>query len=522
MMKGIEMLVRRLRRWLVVGAGLLALLAGAAACLRQANPLVVPATTLPGTGVQGSGAQPTSAMYLPIIRQAGDPTISTPTPDAPRQLPGLRTEEEYYVVQVGDTLGEVARRYGVSLEALIQANELINPDLLAVGQELVIPVPEPGATGPGFKIIPDSELVYGPRSADFDIAGFIQSQGGYLARYEDEVEGETLSGAEVVARVAGEYSVNPRLLLAVLEYQSGWLRQNNPQAETLERPLGNKDYWRKGLYLQLAWAANNLNRGFYQWRVNAVGAWVLTDGMTVPIDPTINAGTAGVQSYFALLYDRANWDRVVSEAGLFAVFASLFGYPFDYAVEPLLPAGLTQPPMQLPFEAEQDWAFTGGPHGGWGDGSAWAALDFAPPGEAMGCVLSGAWVTAVADGLVVRSAEGAVVQDLDGDGVEQTGWSVLYMHIDSHQRVAAGTFLQAGERIGHPSCEGGFSTGTHLHLARRYNGEWIPADQDAWAFVLDGWVSSGTGVEYDGFLNRDGEQREAWNGFFPENTIRRP
>ena len=191
-------------------------------------------------------------------------------------------------------------------------------------------------------------------------------------------------------------------------------------------------------------------------------------------------------------------------------------------MEPLLPAGLTQPPMQLPFEAEQDWAFTGGPHGGWGDGSAWAALDFAPPGEAMGCVLSGAWVTAVADGLVVRSAEGAVVQDLDGDGVEQTGWSVLYMHIDSHQRVAAGTFLQAGERIGHPSCEGGFSTGTHLHLARRYNGEWIPADQDAWAFVLDGWVSSGTGVEYDGFLNRDGEQREAWNGYFPENTIRRP
>jgi LysM repeat protein len=403
--------------------------------------------------VQGIETQPTSATYLPIIRQAGDPTISTPTPDAPRELPGLRTEEEYYVVQAGDTLGEIARRYGVSLEALIQANELLNPDLLSVGEGLVIPAPEPGAGGTSFKVIPDSELVYGPRGADFDIAGFIQSQGGYLARYEDEVDDHTLSGAKVVARVAQEYSVNPRLLLAVLEYQSGWVRQNNPEVETLEYPLGNRDYWRKGLYLQLAWAANNLNRGFYQWRVNAVGAWVLADGSVVPVDPTINAGTAGVQAYFALLYDRANWDQAVSSDGVFAAFGSMFGYPFDYTVEPLLPPGLTQPVMQLPFEPEQDWAFTGGPHGGWGDGSAWAALDFAPPGEALGCVLSNDWVTAVADGLVVRAADGAVVQDLDGDGIEQSGWSVLYLHIDTNERVAASTFVRAGERLGHPSCE---------------------------------------------------------------------
>jgi len=32
-----------------------------------------------------------------------------------------------------------------------------------------------------------------------------------------------LSGAAVVQRVADELSVNPKLLLAVLEYQSGWV-----------------------------------------------------------------------------------------------------------------------------------------------------------------------------------------------------------------------------------------------------------------------------------------------------------
>jgi murein DD-endopeptidase MepM/ murein hydrolase activator NlpD len=239
----------------------------------------------------------------------------------------------------------------------------------------------------------------------------------------------------------------------------------------------------------------------------------------VPIDATINAGTAGVQQMFALLYERASWDLAVSAQGLYQTYTILFGYPFDYTVEPLVPVGLSQPEMQLPFEPGVTWAFTGGPHGGWADGSAWAALDFAP--NVQGCEVRDEWVTAVADGLIIRVEFGAVVQDLDGDGREGTGWTVLYMHIAPDQRVTPGTYLQAGERIGHPSCEGGFSTGTHLHLARRYNGEWIAADGDI-PFVLDGWVSSGTGIAYDGYLRRDGQEIEAWDGFFPENTFLRP
>ena len=176
--------------------------------------------------------------------------------------------------------------------------------------------------------------------------------------------------------------------------------------------------------------------------------------------------------------------------------------------------------MQLPFEPGADWSFTGGPHGGWGSGSAWAALDFAPPGDALGCVLSQAWVVAVTDGLITNANQGAVIQDLDGDGHDQTGWSVLYMHIDTNDRVKEGTFVKQGDRIGHPSCEGGFSTGTHVHLARRYNGEWIAADQSI-PFILDGWVSTGNGIEYDGWLNKDGQTIEAWNGRQAENQIHR-
>ena len=46
---------------------------------------------------------------------------------------------EIYVVRSGDTLWNIARRYGVSAEELAEVNQLQNPALLSVGQALLIP-----------------------------------------------------------------------------------------------------------------------------------------------------------------------------------------------------------------------------------------------------------------------------------------------------------------------------------------------------------------------------------------------
>jgi murein DD-endopeptidase MepM/ murein hydrolase activator NlpD len=458
-----------------------------------------------------------SSTYLPPTRIPGAP-ILTPTPDSPHALPDLRTEPDTYVVQSGDTLGTIAQAYSTDVDALMAANGITNPNLLDVGQVLTIPAPQPGDIGSAFKIIPDSELVFGPVSASLDIPGFVVDRGGYLATYSEVVEDQTLSGAAILDKVSREFSVNPRLLLAALEFQSGWVTGKNPPDDSLLYPMGWADPNRTGLYRQLAWAANALNRGFYSYGVGAYAAWVLADKTVVPINPTINAGTAGVQHLMALLYGKAGWERAVSERGMMATYQALFGYPFDLAIEPLLPSNLKQPDLALPLEPGDSWSFTGGPHGGWGDGSAWAALDFAPPGESVGCVVSDAWVVAAADGVILRAGNGAVVQDLDSDDLEQTGWTLLYMHIASEGRVAPGTSVKVGDRIGHPSCEGGVSNGTHVHFARRYNGVWISAD-GALPFDLEGWISSGDGVEYDGWLSRDGKTIEAWDRRLPENQI---
>ena len=444
----------------------------------------------------------------------------TPTPDPPHAVPPLRTKTEQYTVKAGETLGIIAARYGIGLDQLVAENSLVNPNVLEVGQVLTVPIPTPDLSGPYYKIIPDSELVYGPTASSFNVVDFVLGQGGYLAGYSEEVDDVDLSGTQIVEQVARNYSVNPRLLLAVLEYQSGWVTQSNPPENTLEKPIADLGEQATGLLIQLNWAANALNQGYYLWRVNGVSTWILGDNSIVRVDPTINAGTAGVQAMFAPIYDEAGWYQVVSEGGLDATFTSLFGYPFSYSYEPILAPDLQQPEMQLPFESGKVWSFTGGPHGGWGNGSAWAALDFAPPGEALGCVVSDEWVVAVADGLITRASDGAVIQDLDGDGNEGTGWVVLYMHIENRDRVQAGTYLNAGDHVGHPSCEGGFSNGTHVHLARRYNGEWISADQDI-PFDLDGWVSSGLGQLYDGYMTRDGQVAEAYAGRADSNAIQR-
>jgi LysM repeat protein len=420
----------------------------------------------------------------------------------------VRSNAEVYVVQPGDSLNEIAVRYGVGVGSILAANNLLNPDILGVGQILYVPVPEPLAAGPSDKLIPDSELVDGPSSVFFNLPETIEVAGGALARYTEVVDGETLTGAEILDLVAHRYSVNPRILLALLEWSGGWMTEPAvPPGQQLD-PLGINDPIHEGLFSQLSWAADALNSGFYLWRAGWSGPYLFPDGRIAQAGPGINAGTAGIQLLFSRILTWESWHTTVSQAGFIQTYKDLFGDPFDWAIEPLIPDDLSQPDLQLPFEDGDVWSFTSGPHGAWGTGSAWAALDFAPPGFALGCVRSEEWITAVGEGPVVRSDTGVVVQDLDGDGEESVGWAVVYLHVEARERVLDGSWLLPGDRIGHPSCEGGISNGTHLHLARKFNGVWLEADGQR-PFVMDDWVSAGTGREYDGVLTRGDQVLEA-------------
>jgi hypothetical protein len=197
------------------------------------------------------------------------------------------------------------------------------------------------------------------------------------------------------------------------------------------------------------------------------------------------------------------------EAGLPAVYERFFGNPWVRAmtVEPLFPPDLAQPPLTLPFVRGHLWSFSGGPHGAWEREGSQAALDFAPGSAEPGCVESFKRVLAAAPGLVTRSGNGVVMLDLDGDGHEQTGWGLLYLHISANNGEhpsPVGAWMDQGDFIGYPSCEGGLATGTHIHIARKYNGEWIAADGPI-PFILGGWTAHAGWRPYEGTLTRDGQ-----------------
>jgi murein DD-endopeptidase MepM/ murein hydrolase activator NlpD len=457
---------------------------------------------------------------VPLFHPPSVPPDFVPTADSFRELPSLQTAEQVYYVQAGDTLGTIANQFGVSAETIISYNALANPDLLSIGQEIRVPPPQPGQPAPEQKLIPDSELVNSAYNAQFDLTAFINQQGGNLAIYREEVQGGIMTGPQIVQFVANNYSVNPRLLVAIIEYQTRWLTSNPAHLDALSYPVGYADPNRSGLYKQLAWAADQLNRGFYLWQINALGFYPAADGILIPAQAALNGGTVGIHYLFAQLHPADQWREVVAEDGFMATYRNLFGNPWDWSLDPIYAGIDNQPDLILPFEPGVGWYFTGGPHGGWDNGSAWAAIDFAPPAEQLGCVQNNTWVTAMADGIITRSERGAVVQDLDGDGNPGTGWTILYMHVETRGRVDVGEYIQAGERIGHPSCEGGVSTGTHLHTARRFNGMWVSTD-GLWPFVLGGWQTVGTGIQYDGLLQQGPVSIPACECQDPSNTITR-
>jgi LasA protease len=307
--------------------------------------------------------------------------------------------------------------------------------------------------------------------------------------------------------VAHYYSISPRLLLALLEYQAGALSQPEPPPGREDYPLENEDWRHKGLFLQLTWAADQINNGYYSYRTLQLSSLVFKSGRVERFDPWQNAATVSLMSYFNALYDDEAYARAVSPDGFARLYRELFGDPWQ-DLQPHIPGSLTQPQFLLPFQPGDIWALTGGPHTAWGTGEPYAALDLAPPSKSSGCVPSAVWATAVADGVVVRSETGQVMLDLDGDGDERTGWDVFYLHVGTEGRVPLGAVLKQGDPIGHPSCEGGSATGTHIHIARKYNGEWLPAagiGGGILAFNLEGWTAHNGSQPYLGTLTRNAQ-----------------
>jgi hypothetical protein len=408
-----------------------------------------------------------------------------------------------YQTQPGDTAAALAKRFDVDVETITAQINFSPTALLPAGVSLRLAdnLGQPRFRG---RLLPDSEIVYSPTTQGFSVVEFVNRAGGFLSTYQEEVNGEMLSGAQIIERVASETSTNPRVLLGVLEFRSGWVFGQPADGQQTDHPIGFNAEGFSGLEREITLVARYLTTGYYGWRSGEVTSLEFPGAGKYRLDPTLNAGSAAVQSLFSKLAGPDSMGEMLyGPDGFAARYAAWMGDPWqrDAKMGPLFQADLTPPVLELPFPVGQTWAFTGGPHPAWGVGSVWGGVDFSPADES-GCKPSPRWAVASVPGLVVRSERGIVVVDLDGDGQEQTGWGVMYLHLAEEGRAAVGTLVKTGDPLGHPSCEGGVSTGKNVHLARKYNGEWIGAEGPL-PLTLSGWQVVAAGQPYHGALVKE-------------------
>ncbi len=484
---------------------------------KQAVQNVTPMMSATAT-IEKSVPDPVEAVLAPqqsLMQQVNSETSpNSPTPTAtpvvlPTQAQFVAYEKDMpilYYSQSGDSLGVLAVRFGVEVSDITSTTVLPEQGFIPEGQLLLIPA-RLESTSSTLKLFPDTEMVNSRSALDFDVDAYVQQAGGYLSTYSETVYSlGYISGAEILRRVALDFSVHPRLLLALLEYQSGWVFGQPYNDFVRSYPMGLEESGQRGLYKQLVLAAGKIGTGYYGWREGTLVALKFPNGSVLRLAAELNCGTVGLMYFFSQTQDLENWAAsLYAEDSFLTTYETMFGNPWMISqnYEPIFTPDVLQPEMILPFEMGITWSYTCGPHAAWGAAEVRAALDFAPPGDAPGCVPSNHWVVSSTPGLVVRSGDGLVVVDVDGDGLEQTGWNIIYLHVATSQRVKVGTWLETGDRIGHPSCEGGISTGTHLHIARKYNGEWVPAEGPL-TFELSGWKAKvGSFVNSGWLINGD-------------------
>jgi LysM repeat protein len=140
---------RRSRLKLAVFCVIAVGVAGLAAMLIQGCKREQPTDTTDNTPTIDTNTAVAADTNAPTM-DTNPPVVTPPVAVAPPVVtpPPVETAGIEYVVVVGDTLGKIAKKNGVTLKALEGANPGVVPTKLKVGQKLSIPAGAGGATAP--------------------------------------------------------------------------------------------------------------------------------------------------------------------------------------------------------------------------------------------------------------------------------------------------------------------------------------------------------------------------------------
>ena len=136
-------------------------------------------------------------------------------------------DECTHVVRPGDTLGGIARQYGISIDALVNANRISNQNVIYVGQTLVIPGCSGGGAGAYVQPAPIGPQSMGPQSmgpqsmaaeAPISPLGMANSpepmrEGGPLPMMAEQALTHVVRPGDSLGMIAQQYGVDPYALV---------------------------------------------------------------------------------------------------------------------------------------------------------------------------------------------------------------------------------------------------------------------------------------------------------------------
>lgn len=354
-------------------------------------------------------------------------------------------------------------------------------------------VPAPDATRA--TVIESSHFFYAENFNAPQIQAYLDKQPGPLKNLRAPIGDREHSFAEFLGSQTSLYSINPQVVLALIEQQSGLITRPGDDAERLDWALnyhGDNEAFR-GLLPQVRWAIRELHRA--QRDYPAGPELVYADTSHSPMPSGLNVGGYAVARILAATTTADNLVARLEEGNdsFVAVFTRLFGdprapiapahqvaapflsFPLDrpYAITSFFDHDtpfLQQNGSIVTYRGDRDPALSYDGHDGWDYGAA-------PPAPAL----------AAADGTVVFAGNSD-----DGCGIAHAviidygnGYRTLYWHLEE-VLVEPGPVAR-GTKIGIVGASG-CVTGPHLHFQTQFLGRdtdpygWCgPAGQDPWA-----------------------------------------
>jgi murein DD-endopeptidase MepM/ murein hydrolase activator NlpD len=386
-------------------------------------------------------------------------------------------------------------------------------------------------------LIADENFVLRSEVLSFDVRTYLKSHSPRLSAYRELLFASEGDVGDMIELVAYYHSINPKVLLTLMEVQAGLLSASMPETSlTLGYAAGPTQRYElcagdgRSLFSQIILMAENLVEGYYSARnnrsLNQTFSLSFADGSRFGTMTGINAGTVAVQKALAETATQQHWQELIStenEKGFYRTYLRLFGEDPLLVTSPSSTQAGSYPDLKLPWTGGSTWYFTGGPH-------QTNAVDFAPPGS--GCSRDrwiDDWVAAARQGKVI-SVSGVMVIVDHGDG-----WRTGYFHVPSEGRVSNGSDVCQGCNVGHPgccgdgtnqytcsagkscscttscSCTGDYyccATGAHVHFMLYKDG-----NKESWnGKSVSGWTIQSTGSEYQGKMVKSGQQDRVIGG----------